>query len=66
MPKLKPQKTVKLKTYSILHDAVALGVEFGYNRAFKHTDKPEPEIVKERIVNEVMMALSGVMDLSGE
>lgn len=40
--------------YRVLSDAVEVGVTFGWNRAYKHTDTPTPDLVKEKIHEAVM------------
>lgn len=44
----------KPKTYRILTEAVENGVKYGYHRSYKHTDSPDPEQVKDTIINSVM------------
>ena len=45
---------LKWKTYSIIREAVERGIRYGYNRSFKHTDKPEEELINETISDAVM------------
>lgn len=44
---------MKPKMYSILNNAVEIGVNYGWNRAHKYTDTPEAETIK----NEMMIAI---------
>ena len=46
------------KTYDILDRCVADGITFGYARAFKHTDAPSDQDIKENIHREVMNEIS--------
>lgn len=52
---------VKVRLYAIIERAVEEGSEFGYNRAFKHTDQPSKEHILESIRNEIMNALCEVI-----
>jgi hypothetical protein len=45
---------MKPNTYKILIDAVERGVQYGWNRAHKHTDAPEPHEVRSQIETSVM------------
>lgn len=42
------------KTYVIPERAIEEGFQRGYTRAFKHTDNPTEERVKEEVVNMIM------------
>ena len=53
---------LKLKTYSIVSDAIGKGIECGYIRSFKHTDVPDTETIKQNILNYVMLELDGIID----
>lgn len=58
-----PRKTrLILKTYSIIDEAVQSGIEYGYNRAHKHTDTPTAEAIKEEIRRAVMIELDDVVN----
>lgn len=64
-----PQKMVEVNTrvsinvYEIISRAVEEGVKYGYNRAYKHTDKPDHETVKEAIETAVMSSLMEVLKI---
>lgn len=53
---------MKFRVYSIISEAVDTGIEFGINRAYKHTDKPTTESIKNNLNNEIMLALSEVIN----
>ena len=53
---------MQFKAYSLIERAVEEGINFGFNRAYKYSDKPEPEAIKEQMLHEVMLALSEIMD----
>ena len=58
--RLIPQSSLKVDTYRVIIKAVEEGIEYGWNRAHKHTDSPTPALVKETIENAVMNSLSEV------
>lgn len=49
---------MKPKTYVILEMAVNEGVLRGWHLAHKHMDDPSPEMIKERIEDAVMSAIT--------
>jgi hypothetical protein len=53
---------VSVKVYEVIRRAVEEGVAYGYQRAFKHTDTPSEETIKEQIEHAVMNAVSEVID----
>ena len=55
---------MKLKAWPIVSDAVERGVSYGFRRAYKHTDKPEEEDLREAIENGVMAELAEIIDFS--
>lgn len=48
---------MRANEYRLLDEAVEMGVTRGYNRAFKHTDAPTEEQIKDSIHNAVMGAI---------
>ena len=59
-----PKKGIMMnfKAYTLIERAVEEGIAFGWNRGHKYADDPEPEVIKEAILNEVMLALSEIID----
>ena len=53
---------LKLKSYDIISEAVERGIVFGLNHATKHTDNPTRENLEHHLNNDVMIALSEVID----
>lgn len=53
---------LKLKTYSIIEEAVEKGISYGLMRAHKHTDNPSEEILMQEIERAVMYKLSEVIN----
>lgn len=49
--------SIRPRTYRILEMAVESGVEYGYNRAYKHTDDPNDERIKQSISEAVMLEI---------
>lgn len=52
---------MKANWYAIIGDAVDRGLEHGWRRAYKHTDKPHENEIKNAIADEIMTALSEVI-----
>jgi hypothetical protein len=46
------------KIYPVLEDAVTEGVRLGYNRAFKHTDSPDEQVILDNLVDAVMLCIT--------
>ena len=59
---LTTEETMNFKAYTLVERAVEEGINFGWNRGHKYADDPEPEVIKEAILNEVMLALSEIID----
>jgi hypothetical protein len=55
-------RTVRLKAYGLISDAVERGAAYGWLRAFKHTDKPTASAAAEAISNSVMSELCEVLE----
>lgn len=53
---------MKVKTYRVLQNAVEVGVNYGYNRAFKHNESPGEgditEAIYQAVMNEICEAFS--------
>lgn len=62
MKSVKVQAQVRLKAYPTIEGAVESGVIYGWNRAHKHTDVPDPDYAKEQIVQSIMNELSEIFD----
>ena len=48
---------MKANEYKILEECVERGVDYGYQRAFKHTDNPSEDVIKECISRNIMMEI---------
>lgn len=48
---------MKVNEYKLLDHAVGVGIEIGYARAHKHTDKPDEQAIKDSIHQAVMNEL---------
>lgn len=53
---------MKPNWYAIISDCVERGAGFGVRRAYKHTDSPSEDAIVESVNNEVMNAISEVVD----
>ena len=59
--KLRPRSDLKVNTYVIVTRAIEEGINYGWNRAHKHTDRPSEGQIKQEIENAVMNSLSEVL-----
>lgn len=41
----------------VLDEALTTGVGYGVNRAFKHTDNPDPEHIKQQVMDAIWTEL---------
>ena len=57
---------MQAKTYVLLERAVEEGVARGWNRAHKHTDKPDEGQLRDGIADAVMAAICEVFSFSQE
>jgi hypothetical protein len=53
-PRVAGTITVRVKAYDLLRECVENGIAYGWNRARKHVDDPDPETVKGEIEAAVM------------
>lgn len=60
--KMPVQRTMKLKAYTILSNAVDDAVNYGYARAHKHTENPTGEHIVDEITQAVMNELCDIID----
>lgn len=51
---------MKVDAYAVLSRAVDEGLQYGWNRAHKHTDKPSKEALLESLEREVMNSICEV------
>lgn len=52
---------IRLNVYKIVERAVEEGVQYGWNRAHKHVEAPEPDFIQDTISEQVMEALDEVI-----
>jgi len=58
---VKPHASIELDSYGIIARAVEEGINYGWNRAHKHTDKPDEHHIKNEINTAVMNSLSEII-----
>lgn len=58
--------SVKIDAYKIIDDAVESSVRYGFDRAHKHTDKPDKEHIIEEIHRQVMSNLCEIFKFEDE
>lgn len=45
---------MRVNEYLVLSDCVERGVEYGYHRAYKYTDEPSPESIRNEVCQAVL------------
>jgi hypothetical protein len=53
---------MKAKDYNLIERCVDDGIEYGYNRAHKHVQDPNPEHIKSAIRDAVMLEITEWFD----
>ena len=56
MPKIKARK-LKVDIYRLFAEDIDLGIQVGYHRAHKYTDKPDEETLRDAIYEAIMNQL---------
>lgn len=59
--KLRSRSDLKVNTYVVVTRAIEEGINYGWNRAHKHTDHPSEGQIKQEIENAIMNSLSEVL-----
>lgn len=49
--------TVTVDTYRVMEECVERGIAYGYRRAFKHTETPDEDAIKEAVQMAIMNEL---------
>lgn len=52
--------SMKVKVYEVLYRAIESGIDFGWNRAHKHTDTPSEEAFKDAILQNILTEICEV------
>jgi len=50
--------------YNLMQEAIQRGIEYGYNRAFKHEDEPSADKIKIQIENSIMTEICEVFSFN--
>lgn len=66
MRKLPVKRGLRVRAFDVLARAIEEGAEHGWNRAHKHTDKPDEFAVREAVTTAVMDAICEVFDFEDE
>jgi len=59
--KIKIGSTIKLDSYAVLSKYIDDAIEYGWNRAHKHTDTPDRFSIIENIHDSIMNELSQIL-----
>lgn len=65
MPNMTSQRLVA-KVWPLLEDAVEAGIAYGWHRAHKHVETPEPDAIRDAIQAAVMNAIAERFDILPE
>ena len=57
---------MRVKEYTVLTDCVERGVAFGMARAYKHSDTPTPDYIKQQIEDAVMLEIGEYFNFDDE
>ena len=57
---------MRVKEYTVLVDCVERGVAYGMNRAYKHTDTPASDYIKQQITDAVLSEISEYFSFDNE
>ena len=57
---------MQVKEYNVLVDCVERGVAYGMNRAYKHSDTPTPDSIKQQIEDAVLLEICEYFDFDSE
>ena len=66
MSKIKVEGTVKVRVYNYLSDRVEDAIQFGWNRAHKHTATPTEQHIITEIDHEVMNVLCDIFNFEDD
>lgn len=57
---------MRARTYDLLVRAIDAGIDYGWNRAHKHTDTPDEGTIKEQISSAIMNEISEYFSFEDE
>jgi hypothetical protein len=58
---MKIKNTLQLNTYAIISEKIEEGINWGWQHAHKHSDKPNEATIKDYILNDIMNSLSEII-----
>jgi len=56
------QTALRVNVYSIMERAIEEGIDYGWSRAYKYTDTPDEDAIKNSIRNEIMNSITEVFN----
>jgi hypothetical protein len=51
-------RKLKVNTYAILSECIEIGINRGWNRAYKYTETPTDDKLKEELLHYIMLEIS--------
>lgn len=57
---------LKVNIYAVLSDCVETGIEYGWNRAHKHVDEPNEQMIKQCMNDGVMLMINEKFNFDNE
>lgn len=57
---------MKVNDYKVLEECVSRGIDRGWNRSYKHTDKPSEELIKKEMEDNVLLEISEYFKFNNE
>lgn len=57
---------MQVKEYTVLTDCVERGVAYGMNRAYKHSDTPSADYIKQQITDAVLLEICEYFSFDNE
>jgi len=48
---------LKVNIYAVLEECIEIGIDGGMNKAYKHTDNPTEQQIKEEVLHYIMLQI---------
>ena len=62
----RPASSMRVNVYLVLTRAIEEGLEYGWNRAHKHTDTPDEHIIQQEQYNAIINNICEIMTFDDE